>query len=387
MSSRIFQNVIIQLKDAVDRTIGVVDDQGFVVASSELAMIGSRLDDFRTYEFDGTDKIVTTAGKSYKALSSENTKLDYAAFVEGTDSLARTLCAVTAVAYNEAKSGYEEKHNKAAFVKNIISDNILPGDVYVRAKELHFVTDEPRSVLLVRQVDSADVAAMEVIHRLFPDKQKDFVININETDIVVVKSLSAPDADGDSLEELSQKLYAVDSAALAQTMELMDYEAIRRAADALESAERVCCMGQGGSMLIAEEAAHLFSTASVKFFAVSDSHMQMIRAANMGERDAVLFFSYSGATRDMMETLQVARERGACIILVTRFAKSPGGALADVVLRCGANESPLQLGSVAAKVAQLLLLDVLFAEYCRRAPEHFEANRERIAAALADKHL
>ena len=47
MSSRIFQNVIIQLKDAVDRTIGVVDEQGFVVACSELAMIGSRLDDFR----------------------------------------------------------------------------------------------------------------------------------------------------------------------------------------------------------------------------------------------------------------------------------------------------------------------------------------------------
>ena len=209
----------------------------------------------------------------------------------------------------------------------------------------------------------------------------------NSTAFLRQEALSAPDADGDSLEELSQKLYDVDSAALAQTMELMDYAAIRRAADALESAERVCCMGQGGSMLIAEEAAHLFSTASVKFFAVSDSHMQMIRAANMGERDAVLFFSYSGATRDMMETLQVARERGACIILVTRFAKSPGGALADVVLRCGANESPLQLGSVAAKVAQLMLLDVLFAEYCRRAPEHFEANRERIAAALADKHL
>ncbi len=198
---------------------------------------------------------------------------------------------------------------------------------------------------------------------------------------------ASPEAEGDSLEEFSKKLYAVDSAALSQTMELLDYAAIRRAADVLEHAERVCCMGQGGSMLIASEAAHLFSTASGKFFAVGDSHMQMIRAANMGEKDAVLFFSYSGATRDMVETLQVARERGAKIILITRFPKSPGGALADLVLRCGANESPLQLGSVAAKVAQLFLLDVLFAEYCRRAPDVYEENRERIAAALADKHL
>ncbi len=195
------------------------------------------------------------------------------------------------------------------------------------------------------------------------------------------------DTEGDSLEEVARRLYAMDSAAIAQTLELLDYGAVREAADLLESAERVCCMGQGGSMLIASEAAHLFSAASGKFFAVSDSHMQMIRAANMGERDAVLFFSYSGATRDMVETLQVARERGAHILLITRFPKSPGGALADVVLRCGANESPLQIGSVAAKLAQLFLLDVLFAEFCRRAPGQCEESRERIAAALAEKHL
>ncbi len=189
MSSRIFQNVIIQMKDAVDRTIGVVDEQGFVVASSELAMIGSRVDDFHAYLFDASGQTVTTGVRTYSPLNSDSSKLDYAAFAEGTDQMARTVCAIAAVAFNEAKSNYEEKHNKAAFVKNIISDNILPGDVYVRAKELHFVTDEPRCVLLVRQVENSDVAAVEVIQRLFPDKQKDFVLNINENDIVVVKAL------------------------------------------------------------------------------------------------------------------------------------------------------------------------------------------------------
>ena len=189
MSSKIFQNVIIQMKDAVDRTLGVVDEQGFVVASSELAMIGSRLDDFRVYDFDGAERYVVTNSRTYCPLSAEGVKLDYAAFVEGTDSMARTLCAVSAVAFNEAKNNYEEKHNKAAFVKNIISDNILPGDVYVRAKELHFVTDEPRAVLLVRQTENADVSAVEVISRLFPDKQRDFFLNINEADVVIVKAL------------------------------------------------------------------------------------------------------------------------------------------------------------------------------------------------------
>jgi carbohydrate diacid regulator len=189
MSSRIFQNVIIQMKDAVDRTIGVVDEQGFVVASSELAMIGSRLDDFHLYEFDGNEHPIATGMRTYCALYSPGPKFDYAAFTEGTDALSRTICSIAAVAFNEAKNNYEEKHNKAAFIKNIISDNILPGDVYVRAKELHFITDEPRAVLLVRQMENPDVAAVEVIQRIFPEKQKDFVLNINETDVVIVKAL------------------------------------------------------------------------------------------------------------------------------------------------------------------------------------------------------
>ena len=120
MSSRIFQNVIIQLKDAVDRTIGVVDEQGFVVACSELAMIGSRLDDFHLYQFDGTEHPISTGTRTYCALSSPGAKFDYAAFTEGGDSLSRTICSISAVAFNEAKNNYEEKHNKAAFIKNII---------------------------------------------------------------------------------------------------------------------------------------------------------------------------------------------------------------------------------------------------------------------------
>jgi DNA-binding MurR/RpiR family transcriptional regulator len=170
-------------------------------------------------------------------------------------------------------------------------------------------------------------------------------------------------------------------------MELLDYDAVRKAADLLEGAERVCCMGQGGSMLIASEAAHLFSVYDGKFVPVSDSHMQVIAAATLTEEDAVLFFSYSGATRDMMETLTVVHEQGAKIILITRFPRSPGAALADVVLQCGSNENPLQHGSVPARIAQLFLLDILFARVTLSEPDACRRNRQRIAQVLAEKHL
>jgi len=190
MSSRIFQSVIIQMKDATDRCMGVVDDQGFVVACSELSMIGSHLDDFHGLQGEYPDQVFTTSLRTYKLIGGLNPQYDYAVFVDGRDVPARCVCILAAVAFHEAKINYEEKHNKATFVKNIISDNILPGDVYVRAKELHFTADVPRAVFLIRQQPRSDVAAIEVVSNLFPDRQRDFVLCISETDIVLIKELS-----------------------------------------------------------------------------------------------------------------------------------------------------------------------------------------------------
>jgi len=199
--------------------------------------------------------------------------------------------------------------------------------------------------------------------------------------------LSGEVLDDDSIYDMCRKLSGADINAINQTLEMIRPEAISQAADLLEQADKVLCMGQGGSMIIAMEAAHLFSTASGKFFAVGDSHMQAISAATMGERDVIFYFSYSGATKDMISTLKLAKERKIRSIVVTRFPKSPGALLADVVLQCGADESPLQLGSVAARIAQLFLLDVLFSELCRRNLESCRESRGRIADALADKHI
>lgn len=175
--------------------------------------------------------------------------------------------------------------------------------------------------------------------------------------------------------------------AIRQTLELVDPQNIERAVSLFEKAGKVVCIGSGGSMIIAEECAHLFSTVCGKFIAVSDSHMQMSAAATMGPGDAIILFSYSGATHNGIAVLELAKVRGIPTVLVTRFPKSPAAQLADVVLHCGSNESPFQFGSVPAKVAQLVLQDMLFQEYMHRNREICEENLQQIAAALSEKHL
>ena len=199
--------------------------------------------------------------------------------------------------------------------------------------------------------------------------------------------LSGEVSPEDSVSDMCQKLYTANLDALEQTLGLLRPEAVKAAGDLLEGAGKVLCMGQGGSMLAAREAAHLFSTVSGKYFPVGDSHVQATAAALLEPGDVILYFSFSGATKDLAAIAGLCRDRGGKFILVTRFPKSPGAALADVVLQCGANESPLQLGSIPARIAMIFVTDVLFSEVCRRDLETCRAHRRQVADALAEKHL
>lgn len=200
-------------------------------------------------------------------------------------------------------------------------------------------------------------------------------------------SLSDEILPADSIPLLAQKLAAVETDAINETQALIRPEDIQTAADVLLEADTVLCMGQGGSMILAEESSHLFTTVFPGFFPVQDSHMQVIAASRLTERDAILYFSYSGATKDLLDVLEIARRRKTRIILVTRYPGSPGAARADLILRCGSTEGPLQLGSVAARIAQLYLIDVLFSEMCRRDLETAKYQRELVADALSEKHV
>ena len=93
------------------------------------------------------------------------------------------------VALQNIKQYHDEKFDKANFIKNVVLDNILPGDIYAKARELHFSTDVSRVVLLIRVTSGNDISAYDVVSGLFPDKQKDFVFNISENDTVLVKEI------------------------------------------------------------------------------------------------------------------------------------------------------------------------------------------------------
>ena len=86
MSNRLFQGVIHQMRDATDRTIGVIDEGGVVIACSELGKIGETRVGIRE-ELSYSGDAVALNGYTYRAIG-QGTKLDQIVFVEGDDKAA-----------------------------------------------------------------------------------------------------------------------------------------------------------------------------------------------------------------------------------------------------------------------------------------------------------
>ena len=188
------------MRDAIDRTIGVIDETSVIIACSELGRIGE-VNESVTPELMTSTEAFVVNGYTYRSFGSRP-RPEYAVFVLGTDPDAARYAALLAVSFANIKQYYDEKYDRGNFVKNVILDNILPGDIYLKARELHFNNEVTRVCMLIKITNKTAVAAYDVIQNLFPDKSKDFVININETDIALVKEIK-PEIDSKDLEKLA----------------------------------------------------------------------------------------------------------------------------------------------------------------------------------------
>lgn len=186
MAWKMLQNTILQMKEATDRTIGVMNVTGEVVACTDQSLKGS----LRENALDALEEMIGSYivfdGDTYKPVATPGARFEYVIFVSGEDEYARSLAVMASLAVGNAKKYYDEKHDRATFIKNIILDNILSGDIYMKANELRLPLDVPHIVYLIRQVDGADTAAVDIVSNMFPDKDKDYVVSISETEIAVI---------------------------------------------------------------------------------------------------------------------------------------------------------------------------------------------------------
>ena len=130
MSNRLFQGLVHQMRDTIDATVGVVDDSATIIACSDLTKVGTT-NEFVSLDLSDVHDIFIRDGYTYKPFGSPN-KPEYAVFVEGVDDAAAKYANILAIALFNVKQYYDEKYDRNNFIKNVVLDNVLPGDIEIK---------------------------------------------------------------------------------------------------------------------------------------------------------------------------------------------------------------------------------------------------------------
>jgi DNA-binding MurR/RpiR family transcriptional regulator len=187
---------------------------------------------------------------------------------------------------------------------------------------------------------------------------------------------------GDTLTDAVHKVIAADMKALADTLQVLDLTALAHTAKVLFAARRVDIYGSGGAAVAALELQYKLMRVGVRSMAHTDGEMQIMSATLLTAEDAVVAFSHSGKSVDVLSALKAAKERGARTIAITNHPASPIAQAAEIGLCTAAQEALAHGYPLGARVAQLALIDALYTCMALARPEVTEASQMRITEVL-----
>ena len=126
-----------------------------------------------------------------------------------------------------------------------------------------------------------------------------------------------------------------------------------------QAGKRIEFYGVGNSGIVAQDAQHKFFRLGVHAAAVSDGHVQVMAATMLGPGDCAVVISNSGRSRDLIDAADIARRKGAGVIVIT----ASGSPLAQLALSNGqvllAADHPEDFDRYSPMVSRLLHLTII----------------------------
>ncbi|MCX7746181.1 MAG: helix-turn-helix domain-containing protein [Clostridia bacterium] len=190
MSVRMYQNLFNQTKDIIHKEIGLMDETGIILACSDERKIGTIAPLIISDLVWRPNNTAVLESFTYQKVIVRN-KMEYIAYIASDDSEGLNYLSLIVINIANMKSYYDDKFDKINFIKNVIMDNILPGDIPLRAKELHLPYNAFRVAFLVKTGKTKDIYAHDIIQGLFPNKARDFIIILDDENTVLIKELKS----------------------------------------------------------------------------------------------------------------------------------------------------------------------------------------------------
>lgn len=182
-----------------------------------------------------------------------------------------------------------------------------------------------------------------------------------------------------------QKLVASKLASMQQSMSVNSEQTIGEVLDRLDKAGRIHLAGVSASALVARDFAIKLMKLGRNVLHDSDSHVQLASASSLGRNDVLFALSHSGASIETLRIAELAKARGAAVIVMTSLKNNPLSRIADVVLYSVGDDDGVRSSAISARDAQLALTDLLFILLVQRQPDANEHIRDSEMAVSALK--
>jgi DNA-binding MurR/RpiR family transcriptional regulator len=215
---------------------------------------------------------------------------------------------------------------------------------------------------LAERCDTSNAAIIRFCKTLRFEGYREFAIKM-ASDIASAEEDNNTYTDiqvGDNLDSIIKNVSHNNKKSITDTLLVLDPAEIKKAVDVLHRSKRIDFYGVGASGIIALDAQQKFMRINRYSMAYRDTHLQATAAANLSEDDVAVFVSYSGETRDLVETIKFANNAGATTISITRFGNNTLSEKADIKLFISSPETSMRSGASGSRIAQLNVIDILF---------------------------
>jgi RpiR family transcriptional regulator, carbohydrate utilization regulator len=191
----------------------------------------------------------------------------------------------------------------------------------------------------------------------------------------------------DDEKTVAEKIFQSNNRSLENTLQILDFDSIKKAVSLLLHAKRIEFYGTGGSSVIAMDAYHKFLRTGIAAFAFMDSHFQLMAATQLTPDDVAVMISHSGTNKDTIRILDAANENGAKTIGITSFPKSPLSQKVDVSLITSAEETEYRSEALASRISQLSLIDALYVNVMIKNKGKANRSLDKIREAISETRM
>ena len=188
MINKYLSNILAQTGKILKCEVGIIEGSGNLLSSGRVSVIEDNIASIMNVCSEKKTKITKILGCTFYAVSSRG-RIEFIAFVNKDDDEADKQVEMLATYIGNIRQMHNDKYDKANFIKNMLADSVLPGDIFLKSKELHLPYDTDRAVFALQYDEIRGIDVYDIISGIFPDNGKDFVIDLDNNMIAIVKEV------------------------------------------------------------------------------------------------------------------------------------------------------------------------------------------------------